>query len=99
MNVAWHPMARAELIDAAAYYEAKQSQLGESFVGEVERAIEQVLCFPEAWPRISPASRRIRTRRFPYGVVYQIRGELIHVIALMHLRRQPGYWRDREAAP
>jgi hypothetical protein len=34
-------------------------------------------------------------RRFPYGVVYQILESEILVVAITHLHRRPGYWRDR----
>jgi plasmid stabilization system protein ParE len=99
MNVVWHPLARAELLDAAEYYEAQRAHLGERFVTEVDRAIEYVRSFPNAWPRVSPLSRRIRTRRFPYGIVYQTKGDAVHILAVMHLHRRPDYWRERESVP
>jgi len=34
-------------------------------------------------------------RRFPFGILYRIEPEQIVVVAVMHLRRRPGYWRDR----
>ncbi len=33
--------------------------------------------------------------RFPYGVVYTVRGADLVIIAVMHLRRKPGYWQGR----
>jgi hypothetical protein len=36
--------------------------------------------------------------RFPFGVVYEIESENISVIAIMHLRRRPGYWKRRVRA-
>jgi hypothetical protein len=37
-------------------------------------------------------------RRFPFAVVYEIESHNISVIAIMHLRRRPGYWKRRVAA-
>jgi len=36
--------------------------------------------------------------RFLFGVVYEIESENISVIAIMHLRRRPGYWKRRVRA-
>jgi plasmid stabilization system protein ParE len=96
MHVQWHRRALTELQDAADYYENEREGLGDEFVDEVERAIEQVKAFPNAWPRMTPKSRRIRTRRFPYGIVYQPHADRITLLAVMHLHRRPDYWRDRE---
>jgi hypothetical protein len=38
---------------------------------------------------------RCRVNRFPYGLVYEVSGEEIVIVAVMHLHRRPGYWRDR----
>jgi hypothetical protein len=33
--------------------------------------------------------------RFPYRVVYRNRPDEIVVVAVAHLRRRPGYWKNR----
>jgi plasmid stabilization system protein ParE len=96
MHILWHPRASAELEEAAEYYEVRRANLGQQFIQQVEAALEFVKLFPNGWPRVSERSRRIRTRRFPYGVVYQIHADYIRVIAIMHLHRRPGYWLGRE---
>jgi hypothetical protein len=35
-------------------------------------------------------------KRFPYGVIYQTTNEEIFIIAVMHLNREPNYWKTRE---
>ena len=32
---------------------------------------------------------------FPYAVLYSIEPDYILVVAVMHCRREPGYWRNR----
>lgn len=35
------------------------------------------------------------TDRFPYGVIYVLEPDHVWIVALMHLHREPGYWRER----
>jgi len=39
--------------------------------------------------------RRRLLRRFPYGILYKEEESQIVIVAVMHLRRRPGYWRNR----
>ena len=85
--------ALRELTKAAEYYEAEQRGLGADFLREVETAIARILRNPEAWMRLSPNTCRCRTHRFPFGIIYQIRGDMILVVSVMDLRRHPDSWR------
>jgi len=87
--------AEAELIDAIAYYNNESEGLGFEFAAEVKRTITRIAEYPEVWPAISRRTRRCRTNRFPYGILYQIRGEDILIVAVMHLHRDPSSWRNR----
>lgn len=87
--------ARAELQEAVDYYEDRRPGLGREFASEVQSTLSRILLNPTAWTRISKDIRRCRLRRFPYALVYQIRGDQILVAAVMHLRRDPTYWRSR----
>jgi len=40
-------------------------------------------------------TRRCQLNRFPYGLVYAVEDDAVVVLAVMFLRRKPGYWRDR----
>jgi plasmid stabilization system protein ParE len=96
MQINWHRHARVELEDAAEYYEVRKAGLGQEFIAEVEHVIELIRQSPNGWPRMTDNSRRCRTRRFPYGIVYQLHGDAITILAVMHLARAPGYWTNRE---
>ena len=90
-----HPDARQELEDAVAYYDNISRELGDTFLDEVERTITRMEKFPEAWPQLSKNARRCRTKGFPYGIVYTLRGQRILIVAVMHLQRKPNYWAER----
>ncbi|MBN1190526.1 MAG: type II toxin-antitoxin system RelE/ParE family toxin [Dehalococcoidales bacterium] len=51
--------------------------------------MERILQYPEAWPKISKRTRRCRTNRFPYGLIYQVREDRILIVAIIHLSRNP----------
>jgi hypothetical protein len=42
--------------------------------------------------------RRYLLQRFPYGLIYAVEGQTIFVVAVMHLKRKPGYWVSRGRA-
>jgi len=84
-----------EMFDAASYYDAEVPGLGREFENELKDGFDKVLENPERWPRIHRNIRRYRLHRFPYGIVYEIGVDSIVVIAVMHLKRKPGYWRKR----
>jgi plasmid stabilization system protein ParE len=87
--------ARAELEEAVDYYEGCRPGLGQEFAVEVQTAIARIVQHPLACARISKRSRRCRVTRFPYGIIYQIRPDHIVIVAVMHLRRDPSYWKSR----
>ena len=95
MKVEFLRPAEAEFFEAIAYYNQQSEGLGYEFAAEVKRTVARILRFPDAWPNLSEHTRRCRTNRFPYGIVYQIRGDALLVVAVMHLRRHPDSWRSR----
>ena len=95
MTASFHGLAKVELNEAAHYYEAESPGLGTAFLAEAEHAVAAILEHPESSPRIVRAIRRRLLRRFPYGVIYRVRGEHVRVLAVMNLRRRPAYWVGR----
>jgi len=87
--------AQHELDEAIAYYEAQVKGLGDAFLIETLRVIDLISRYPDAWHPLATNARRCRLSRFPYGLIYASEPECIVVLAVMHLHRKPGYWRDR----
>ncbi len=87
--------AEAEFKVAAAFYESREANLGADYILEVHETIDRILEYPEAWPEVEPEVRRCLVGRFPYGVLYSMDHNEIVILAVMHLRRDPDYWRDR----
>ena len=65
------------------------------FAAEVKRTLERIVQYPDAWFSLSKRTRRCRTNRFPYGIIYQVRKEGLLIVAVMHLSREPKTWSSR----
>ena len=97
MKVEFLDPAENELFEAIGYYNSESEGLGYEFAAEVNRTIDRIIEYPNAWAPLSKRTRRCRTNRFPYGVIYQVRGETILIVAVMHLHRDPESCKDRLA--
>ncbi len=93
--VVFHPEAEEELHSAAAYYEHCSEGLGTRFLLVVQRGIDVVASAPRQAPVLVGEVRRRLPRPFPYGLLYRERADQIVILAVMHLRREPGAWKSR----
>jgi plasmid stabilization system protein ParE len=95
MNCRFHPEAEEEFLGAIDWYEEHQKNLGLDFVRDVYAAIGRAMDRPKAWPVLEADVRRCQTGRFPYGVLYSEEADGILILAVMHLHREPDYWKHR----
>ena len=95
MTHVFHPDAAVEFEEAVRFYQDCGRGLGSRFALEVRAAIRRIVEAPEQWRVFEADVRRCRVRVFPYSVLYTIEPEFILVLAVMHGKRRPGYWRDR----
>jgi len=94
--VRFHPDADTEMLDAAVWYEDQQGDLGKRFLASVQDALNRIEVNPELYAFVEGDVRRCLTRTFPFGVLFQIMPDFIAVMAVMHLHRDPDYWKDRK---
>lgn len=87
--------AEEEMLEAAEYYERQARGLGRGFLAEVQRTVASIVENPRIGRVVRRPIRRRLLRRFPFGILYRIDPQEIVIIAVMHLRRRPGYWADR----
>ncbi len=88
-------IAQIESDEAIEYYNYEARGLADRFLTEALNVIDRICKFPDAWHFCSKRTRRCQTRRFPYGIIYQIREDEILVVAVANLHRKPDYWKDR----
>jgi plasmid stabilization system protein ParE len=95
ISVAFLPPAEEEMVAAAQFYESRSHGLGADFLDEVQRSVESISSNPRTAPAIKEGIRRRLLKRFPFGILYAVEPDTIVVLAVMHLRRRPGYWEER----
>ncbi len=93
--VLFHPQAEAELVAAASWYEEEQTDLGKRFLSSVEDGISRIRINQKLFPLVGGDVRRCLLHTFPFGILFRTRNNQIEVIAVMHLKRNPGYWQER----
>jgi plasmid stabilization system protein ParE len=95
VNPAFHPEAILEFEEAVNFYRQRGRYLGSRFAREVQKAIARVTANPERWRILEDNVRRCLVNVFPYSVLYTIETDHVLIAAIMHHKREPGYWRRR----
>lgn len=90
-----HTQASQEIEEAAFFYEQRVEGLGGQFVLRVEKAIEQILLFPESAPLVGETVRKKGLERFPYSLMYVFEKATVFIVAIAHQKREPMYWKSR----
>ena len=85
------PRARKELIDAWDWYDDKWTGLGDRFMREVEKKLDQIEKTPERYPERRKGFRETKVRVFPYLIIYRIqkRKKIIAISSIFHTSRNP----------
>lgn len=95
MRVLLHPEADAEFAWAVRYYSEISPDLGIRFYRSMERLMSEACAHPERFCKFDPPARRHFSRDFPYAIVFLEKPDVLWIVAVMHMKRCPGYWRDR----
>ena len=91
----FHPEADEEYVEAVQYYADIVLELGWPFHDEMERLIGEACAGLERFLKFSPPARRHLSGDFPYAIVFMEKPEHPWIVAVMHMKRRPGYWRQR----
>lgn len=61
----------------------------------MEDALARIVEAPQRWRVVDEDVRRCLTRVFPFGILYTIEADFVLIVAIMHLSREPDYWKSR----
>ena len=90
-----HPDADEEFAAAVRYYSGIDLDLGIRFYRAIERLISEVCDHPDRYREFDPPARRHFSTDFPYALIYVIKPDCVWIVAVMHMKQEPGFWRER----
>ena len=96
VKIIFHKDALIELRDSATYLNEQSPEAGDKFIEEVDKCLDLISEFPEAWPRMRGNVRRIVVSRYRYNIFYRIIADgNIQVLSVEHGRKRPFGFIDR----
>ncbi|MGH9932017.1 MAG: type II toxin-antitoxin system RelE/ParE family toxin [Pyrinomonadaceae bacterium] len=95
MKTTLHEEAIVEARAARRWYAKRETEVGDSFMAALDAAVEMIAKTPNMWPMFEAGTHRYLIKNFPYSLIYRRLVTGIQVVAVMHSRRRPGYWRSR----
>lgn len=84
--------ALREIGEAQEWYELQSPGLGEEFIAAMELQLKRLEQAPLLYAEVIPRVRRALLPRFPYGLFYAVRGDLVNILAVLHDTRKPSRW-------
>ncbi len=91
----FRPEARLDIEDAALWYEDQRSNLGRRLADEITSLLDRIRKTPLQFPAVGEGVRRALLHRFPYAVYFLLEDNAVTVLAVLHQRRDPQFWKRR----
>jgi plasmid stabilization system protein ParE len=95
MRIKLSAEAAGEMVDAAAWYDARKPGLENEFIAACDRAFIHLAENPALHLHVGKGFYRYLMPRFPYVVFYEAQGDLLIVAGVIHGARNPSLWRQR----
>jgi hypothetical protein len=89
VRISIQPSALADLRHGFQFYESQESGLGDYFLDSLYSDIDSLQLYGGIHPLHFSHFHRMLSKRFPYGIYYQISGTTVQVNAILDLRRDP----------
>lgn len=89
MRISIQASALSDLRAGFRFYEAKEQGLGAYFLDSLSSDIDSLLLYAGIHSIHFGRFHRLLSKRFPYAVFYQVKGDDILVRAVLDLRRDP----------
>ena len=94
-RVTLRPLARADVLEACAWYDDREPGLGDALNEALRALIWRIAEAPLSYPKVRGERRRALLRRFRYAVYFCVQDDEVIVLAVMHTNRDPRLWQSR----
>ena len=90
------PEAQSDLDHALSWYGEQGGQrLKQRFFVAYVEARKKICKNPGAYPFAFEYFRKARLKKFPFKIIYALDQDDVIIIAVMHDKRHPDYWKER----
>jgi toxin ParE1/3/4 len=89
------PRADLDVVAAYQWYESERAGLGMEFLDQLSAAYDRIAEDPLRYQDLESGIRRVLLRRFPYAVYFAIESDLVVILAVLHVSRDPAEWQRR----
>ena len=89
MRISIQPSALADLRRDFQFFESRESGLGDYFLDSLYSDIDSLQLYGGIHSLQFSRFHRMLSKRFPYGVYYQVSGTTVLINAILDLRRDP----------
>lgn len=84
-----NPFAELDLHSSVEFYELQKTGLGKDFIFEVETTLKRIESNPQQFYQVKRNVRKALVDKFPFGVFFYLKDDLITVFAIFHFSRNP----------
>lgn len=80
-----------------AWYEGERPGLGEELLDELRATFARIADGPFGYQDLRSGIRRALVRRFPYAVYFAVESDVVVILAVLHVSRDPAEWQRRRS--
>jgi len=89
------PEVEQDVQNAYDWYQEQLYGLGEDFLLTIDASINGIVRNPLLHEKIFGQVRKVKPKRFPFGIFYIVAKGIITITAIVHLSRHPRSWKKR----
>jgi plasmid stabilization system protein ParE len=87
--------AEEDLARGVAFYEMQQQSLGTYFLDSLYADIDSLMLYAGIHAKPVGRFHRALSKRFPFAIYYEVKDDVITVVAILDCRQNPGTIRTR----
>ena len=89
------PEVYQDVQEAYDWYEKQSIGLGEDLLLSIDDVIDSIHRKPLLNKEVYKSIRKAKTKRFPFGIFFNVGKDTITILAITHLSRHPRTWQTR----
>ena len=89
------PFAEQDIRESTNHYAEKEIGLDKTFLKVINQAFQLILENPLSFPIIIKDIRKFVIKDFPFNIFYIAKKDTIYILAVFHMKRDPGKWKKR----